>query len=481
MLFGVGTVYVGKRLLISELADPSCRHIYKGGIMKALLRTGFVIVVLVLLGASVGYAEPRTGAPTSLQRPELGEQAGSHLVSTTEVVAGLAAGNAQERVTGRVSFHFVTTPQDAAEARVIVRGFNLALFGVSQAPLAGRAPIQESLGMLGFSNIPGKPQTLQYDAEQGQISGELEMYADASFLNGLAEPFGDAQDGHFDTPVIPATALVLIELEDRLELSSEPQRVPGRINIRLRAEATRYEEFEFPEIMLQLLDRPDLVIDVGLVRFFEAGQRLCVQPVRLVRLRWLRRPWGFLTPLIEYSGAGLAFGEPGARAQWDKADVVFTIREWKTLFEPSYWVLDGTEAAALRALVDDDDCIEVFFVDDLDPVDMWGGGATAGSGTGSAKIISSDGNARGGVDFTHLAHELGHVLGLLHPDDEPRPSAQPASTGTLMCPSGYLNDNPQVNSQENEDLLSNPLLTYTLKFIGANPDCQDSADCGSCP
>ncbi len=34
---------------------------------------------------------------------------------------------------------------------------------------------------------------------------------------------------------------------------------------------------------------------------------------------------------------------------------------------------------------------------------MWGGGATWGCGTASAQIISSDANARYGIDLTHLA------------------------------------------------------------------------------
>ena len=57
----------------------------------------------------------------------------------------------------------------------------------------------------------------------------------------------------------------------------------------------------------------------------------------------------------------------------------------------------------------------------------------------------------------------------------------PASFGTLMCGSGFGIDNPEVNSQENENLLANPLLTFSLKPRTPGPDCIDANDCGPCP
>ena len=77
---------------------------------------------------------------------------------------------------------------------------------------------------------------------------------------------------------------------------------------------------------------------------------------------------------------------------------------------------------------------------------------------------------------TVTAHEVGHAIGLPHPDGTPG-----VSTNTLMCPSGWMNDNPQLNSEENEDNLSSPLFTFSLKLRTAGPDCTDSADCGWCP
>jgi hypothetical protein len=77
------------------------------------------------------------------------------------------------------------------------------------------------------------------------------------------------------------------------------------------------------------------------------------------------------------------------------------------------------------------------------------------------------------------------VLTLKHPGQGFPTADQPhridGNTGTLMCPSGFNNDNPEINSQGNADNINNPLLTYALKVVSAGPDCADDADCGACP
>ena len=185
------------------------------------------------------------------------------------------------------------------------------------------------------------------------------------------------------------------------------------------------------------------------------------------------------------SGDGLAFGTPGVLAEWNKADVVFNTRDWITIFNSNYSSLTSGEMSSLRAEVNEDDCIEVFFVDRFDPQTMDGGGNTVSGGTESAKVISSDENADFGVDFTHLAHEYGHVLTLKHPGSGFPTAALPhrvdASTGTLMCGSGFNNDNPTINSEWNEDNIANPLLTFAFKLATVGPDCTNDIDCGACP
>jgi hypothetical protein len=334
--------------------------------------------------------------------------------------------------------------------------------------------------MLGFSVVSGKPQTLAYEAKTGKLSGELRMFTDASFLSALAQPEKDAARDLFDTPTLPATAAVNLQLESPAERGKEAARSVGaRLELSLRTEPTKYGDYDFPSFDVKAIVFP-IKIDLGPIFWFEVGRRLCVQPVSLLRFDIDWNGW-FPVFHFEQSGDGLPFGEPGARAQWAKADIVFNIRDWKVLWAGAHWVTDNSETTSLRSQIEDDDCIEVFFVHDFDPQDLFGGGVTFGAGTASSQVISSDANARFGVDLTHLAHELGHVLGLRHPDAAATASAVPASTGTLMCPSGFRNDNPRVNSEENATLLSNPLLTFTIKRIGPSPDCRNSADCGPCP
>jgi hypothetical protein len=445
-------------------------------------------VVSLSLAVLFLFSQPAAQAQAVEQTrmpPPSADDLGHHWLAEGKLAAELSVGDVRERVTGRASLYLVASPKNMERGYVTVRGFNILFTGVNQKLLAPGARIAQPLGLLGFSVASGKPQQLKYDPRTGRVAGELRLYADASFLAAFARREGDGadadgKDDQFLTPTIPVTAAIDLALEKPVSIRGlERQQMPGRLELKLESGEFTYERLKCPPFRLRLLEAVPLKWELYPVIWFEVAQRLCIQPVRLLRITWTG--WWFPTFQIQLTGAGLPFGEPGLRAQWAKADVVFTIRDWKTIWAGNFWELDSGEADALRATVEDDDCIEVFFPYDFDPDSMWGGGATFGSGTATAQVISSDGNARGGVDFTHLAHEFGHVLGLRHPGAVATASAVPASTGTLMCPSGYLNDNPQINSQENKDLLSNPLLTFAIKPIGPGPDCQNSADCGACP
>lgn len=217
-------------------------------------------------------------------------------------------------------------------------------------------------------------------------------------------------------------------------------------------------------------------------KLYERKKNLCVQPVRtkyreclfeMFGLCWLR------SPTYTYSGDGLAFGKPGANDEWGKVDITFTWRNWITIDDTTgkYQSLTEAEMSSLRSEVNEDDCIEVFFVRKFNPSSTYGGGACWSSGTANAKIISSDEQVACGVDKTHLAHELAHAMGLMHPGS----GGNEGDTGTLACPSGWQRDNPRRNSRDNGNKVVNPLLlNYWGAWTFSNPDCNDSASCGTC-
>jgi hypothetical protein len=91
----------------------------------------------------------------------------------------------------------------------------------------------------------------------------------------------------------------------------------------------------------------------------------------------------------------------------------------------------SAEEIALFQRVDKSDCVEVYFFDRYDPRHAGGDGVTQNGGTASCKVaVADDGNA---TDSVLLAHEMGHCLGLDHPD--------PAD-GSVMDPTGQEPPNP---------------------------------------
>lgn len=182
---------------------------------------------------------------------------------------------------------------------------------------------------------------------------------------------------------------------------------------------------------------------------------------------------------------GLNFGKPQADNQWSKAKVTFNWLPLINITDGGYKIIDSDlEEDYFFATYSDSTAVEIFFMYQFDPVTKHGGGFTRGGGTADAKIMSNEFMIDDcpGVDVTHLAHELGHVLDLAHPLDTSNPNRMASSTNTLMCPSGYCNDNPQRNSFENQQNKNNPLLTFYLGPADPADDCTSTAtNCGACP
>jgi hypothetical protein len=354
------------------------------------------------------------------------------------------------------------------------------VFGVSQSALTGMKPASKDAAALGFVIDQTKEgQYLQYDPYKNVLRGKLTGRIGFPQLSEFTDYSRQKGSHDFIPPTQSAVVSVVLALKDQMNLKAAQDKalqLNGVMELALEA-----QESDDPRITGYRIDVPraSLVIDYSIAWFLEPARRLCVQPVRMYTFT----PWPFFG--LSFTGDGLGFGLPGAHTEWKKADIVFNVRDWVSVYGPSYFTFSESESSAVRALYDADDCIEIFFADRFSPQALWGGGATFSGGLHTSQIITSDENADFGIDFTHLAHELGHVLTLKHPGSGfPNPSAPyrvDGTSGTLMCPSGFANDNPQVNSTDNKLNANNPLLTFTLKAISAGTDCNNDADCGPCP
>lgn len=428
-----------------------------------------IALTMISLGVIVSGLSVKTASQKQTDRE------GTIMVGNATISATLQ-GKTKSELKGRVSLHFEASPEDLKQGVVNVRQFNVVFPDAPQAAISGREPKSTSkTGPLGMS-VPASDRQVQlrYDAQSQTISGEIPVQVHFPQIDEIYPPEFVKDDRESDFAV-SRTQKGRVKLE--LRLAEPPDKAAARSSQRqatkLTGRASAQVEVEpLGDIAGYRIDfrASAWTIDIGVVRWFESASRLCIQPVRI------RSSTSDASP----TGAGLAFGMPGANTQWNKADIVFTVREWMVVTNSGWKIAsEGAEETSIRGSVNVSDCIEVFFVENFTPESLHGGGATWSSGTASAKIISSDGNATFGVDLTHLAHELGHVLNMGHPGNPN--GLYNASTNTLMCPSGWHNDNPKRQSTDNKLNASNPLLVWTLKVISAGPDCTSSGDCGGCP
>jgi hypothetical protein len=406
---------------------------------------------------------------------------GSAAVVNQPIEASLTVDGLSYTLKGQFSAELDFTVEDLKQGLLRANHVNLALFGVDQYALTGIKPSGKRSSALGIVRAPDAKVVLKYDDASQTVQGSVPVKLDFPQLDQLFKPQGpkdEKEADYFTTRRQDGKLSIKIALERPLSstLVNKSDKIYGKVSIDLLT-SPMYDPIGFlPKVKPYriVVATPLAPFEVIILKYFEIAKSLCLQPVGIRSSAADPNP----------TGAGLAFGMPGANTQWNKADVVFAVRDWMYVTN-SAWKIASTlangtsaEETAIKGSVNADDCIEIFFVENFDPESAHGGGATWGSGTAAAKIISSDGNATFGVDLTHLAHELGHVLNMGHPGNPG--SLFNASTGTLMCPSGWHNDNPKINSVDNANNVSNPLLRLVIKFKSPGPDCNGSATCGLC-
>ena len=286
----------------------------------------------------------------------------------------------------------------------------------------------------------GATPEVRFEKDKNTLSSEFEICFDlpAAHRGGKVK-----YDASSDTPG-PTAIVTKAELQ-------------GRIIGELQPRAFRYQNFEgtlkiaMPQEYIDSYDLPPFLefeLRVPLLWFYLMPRKeLLIQPV-------------FISGPGATPPTGSDFYPLLARANeiWSKCCTQFRSKCPVYVDNQNYRISTQAEATAFKDEVSVDDAIEVFMVERLDPETTWGGGATFSSGTANAKIVTGDNQLPG--NDNHLAHELGHVLGLGHPGNAG--TLVDSCPGSVMEPSGFFADNPEFQCRFNCRMASNPLLTTLL-------------------
>jgi hypothetical protein len=402
------------------------------------------------------------------------------ITGTEDTKSTLIIDKMEVKISGRVSFHLGTSPELFEKGELKVLGFNLVHFGVSQQSLTGKKPKGKATGMVGFSAFL-ENQTLHYNEKSATISGWVDGDVTISQFNEFLKVTKLAKEPTYVAPRQNASLFVEIKLQNPLYIpKTSPTLHKHFASMAFNLQVMPLKEYEVRPYKIKNYGSIDTSLDLFDIVNWKAVKKLCIQPVRFSWISFNKNGQE-----RNSTGSGLEFGMPAARKEWSKAGVIFNVREWIS----AGWLSPNSISKSVSTLeeafyelplrVQVDNCVEIFFVNVFEAEDYAGGGAALAN----LAIVTSDKLAEIGVDQTHLAHELGHIQGLGHPIEEPPRGNIRGSTGTLMCPSGFAIDNPQINSQDNANNIRHALHTFSLapRSHMDDPDCSGSEDCGQCP
>jgi hypothetical protein len=358
-------------------------------------------------------------------------------------------------------------------------------------------------GDSGVISLFGDPRDLEkvdmvYDPEDGSLEAMFTVFFHCKLIDDIVghQPWGEEEyPDHFRPYLFGGVGRLTGRFEGPLELH-EGAEVPfaGEFHFDSRDDLGDIELWTLRE----LLPRP--LVSSFAVTWQPRGLRAPEGPTVWPPWAPCMYDWPMrrltIQPVFVDAGNGIKSGEKFApmmrRAQyiWMKCCIEFEVLPPKYVNRPSYYVLDSKNEADQFVAEQDADgkAIRVFVAsqwnvnepkkpEDPTPTSVFdGGGYCVDGGTGEAYIVTVDSqiaipkkgagacrnHASGPVNMNHLAHELGHVLGLDHPEALSRR----ASPETVMEGSGYCADNPDKQSRNNCALIRNSILKPVGRCCG---------------
>lgn len=456
------------------------------------------------LRSSVG-PESRQLQSTAGDRVSLGGSKSSHAslvyhVATEVVAHVLRHDGVAVPVRGRVNITFRVEGQSRPVGRLMT--MNARLFDVRHADVLGTATGPFASSTLSFLRDRTRVD-MTFEAATGAFHARI------SGVVSIGVPTETSGPSEFDNGDAPLSWRATTEL--RVELTGAQSKTQNsgtarqfaRTRIAIQALTPPGRKglgHGTPALGARVEFLPLVRVDASSVVDVHMGWNLVEAKVFSIQPVFIRVPGERTT------GRSFAFGRPALVSIWERIGVLFAFRPAIFLNAPMHRVMrarvrdsrgrlvnnmNGELGANgqtiengvydLAAKVAADDAVRVFFVERLinvatPGVPAWGGGRTFMGGAANAFVITSDENANG-VELHHLAHEVGHAIGFRHPGLLPTDTQVPALPGTVMCPSGFLEDNPDINSRQHYDMVASH---YDSRFqlLDFRPDCD--AECGEC-
>jgi len=337
---------------------------------------------------------------------------------------------------------------------------------------------QGETGVIGLALAEGTRE-LEYDPKSGELRGAFEGILHYELIDRLKGYRPQECKGECDR-FEPFVEIVKGEFIGRFREPLQPA-PEGKVELELEI------NYELAEEVLGIIHRYWVIVVVVVDwSLFESSDVLRIQPVFV----------GSGPSDPNRSGSAFNTLMSYAHDMWNRCAsercIKFVVNDPIYVNNSAYRTLDSqSEAIAFMGTVNVANAVEIFVAKDMSTslACSWGGGACFSGGTASSKVVSCDQQMSvpcpcpsactsycpcgsclcGAINPYHLAHELGHAFSLPHPT-----SAWSTSTLTsVMEPSGFCCDNPNLQSAKNCRNASNPLMYSSLSICSGSVDIND--------